>query len=263
VSGQQTLKLVQLSDLHICAEPGARLRGVDPRATLESLLPRVLAEGPERVVVTGDLSYDGSTQAYAYLGQVLSQLGLPVHLLLGNHDHPRRALALAGYPGLSLAPVVECFPWRIVLWDSNPAQGYKEGEYDGQVGPEQWRLLAEACRGGEHVLLCLHHNPVEDLPMGIAMGLTDAAETVARLASCVPLRLVLCGHIHQAYQGSVGVPVLACPTTNFQSRTADGGESNDGPGFRVVCLEPGGGYRTRIVRLGEYPVDGAENLVYT
>src|SRR5918995_1297963 len=81
---------LHLSELHL-VPPGRLVEGVDPMRQLRSVLARIerLEEAPAFIVVSGDLTEDGSAEGYEVVNAVLTELGggvPPVLLALGNHD---------------------------------------------------------------------------------------------------------------------------------------------------------------------------------
>ena len=87
------LHVVQITDFHIRAEPGARSGGRDSHATLAAVIDAIAAgPAPDFVLATGDLVDDGPGR----IGHALDRLG--EHRAHGWHhgqvheDQPRRAL---------------------------------------------------------------------------------------------------------------------------------------------------------------------------
>ena len=83
-------RLIQISDCHVSADPGASYRGINPRQAFEKLLDHVIDWKPDALLVTGDLAEDGSEEAYRYLAMLLNDLDVPLLTLPGNHDRPMR-----------------------------------------------------------------------------------------------------------------------------------------------------------------------------
>ena len=80
-------RFLQLTDLHVVAE-GARASGVlDTRALLEAAIDRLIAmraamDPLDALLVSGDISDDGSAESYAFARAQLDRLGLPMFVLL-------------------------------------------------------------------------------------------------------------------------------------------------------------------------------------
>ena len=74
-----TTRLFHISDVHF---------GVEDRSALEAVEQAVLAEKPDAVVCTGDLTQRAKHSEYAAAAQWFGGLGVPVVLEPGNHDMP-------------------------------------------------------------------------------------------------------------------------------------------------------------------------------
>src|SRR5512136_3015018 len=117
--------ICQISDLHVTT--GERLSGVvDTNAMLRACVAHIgaLPTRPDVLLVTGDLVDRGRPEEYARVRAALAPLGLPTHVIPGNHDH-RDALraafadnaAMRGTSGF-VQYVVEDHPLRIVMLDT-------------------------------------------------------------------------------------------------------------------------------------------------
>lgn len=214
------LLIAQLSDLHI----GATAEEADPLARLERVVEAVLAlpNPVDAVLVSGDLSDDGSEESYRLARSALDGFECPVHVLSGNHDDRVRLREAFGLPGAGDEPInysVEVGPLRLVLLDSNVP-----GQDPGRFGPGDLAWL-DATLGGEPerpALLALHHTPLSTgLPGWDAINLDPAeiealGEVVARHPQ---LRAIAGGHLHRTATASLaGCPVLSAPSTYLQAR---------------------------------------------
>jgi 3',5'-cyclic AMP phosphodiesterase CpdA len=215
-------RLLQLSDLHT-VRPGALASGVLDtnallRAAIDTLVERLGALSPlDAVLVTGDVSDDGTPESYQIAQAELDRLRLPVLAIPGNHDarEPFRA-AFRDMPGM---PDDGWIDWTHNLQDARIVgiDTLIEGQGGGTVRQESLghlsRTLADA--GGKPVIVALHHPP---LRTGIrfmdAIGLADAEALKAVVSRYPgPLRLVA-GHLHGVFHGMLGQhPVATAPST--------------------------------------------------
>lgn len=252
-----TVRLIQITDCHVLADPAGRLRGVDTHATLAAVVERVRAEAPPpaAVLATGDLSQDGSAESYRRLRALLARLGAPVHCLPGNHDHgPSMASVLPGDGvgvGVDRGPLVG--GWRLVLLDSTVA-----GEDDGRLDGAELAALDRALGGyrDRHALICLHHHPV-------AVGggwrdhvsLANPDDLFAVIDRHAHVRGVLWGHIHQSFEGTRnGVRLIGSPATCFQfAPGADGAlaVAPEPPAYRRIALGADGAIETEVCWLDD------------
>jgi Icc protein len=233
--------LAQLSDLHVCEE----WEGVDPVPRVERVVEAVrsLPDAVDGIVVTGDLSDDGSAESYRRVRRLLEPFEAPVHVLPGNHDDRARLREAFGLPGVGEEPInysVEIGELRLVVLDS-----IVPGQDPGAYAQEQLRWLDEELgRGGARpTLLALHHPPLATgLPGWDAINLTaDDREALAAVVAKHPqLRAIAGGHLHRtAASALAGCPVLSAPSACLQALPDFGGddvEFVDPPGFALHVL---------------------------
>jgi len=236
--------LAQLSDLHVCDE----WEGVDPVVRVERVVEAVrsLPNPVDAVVVTGDLTDDGSEENYRRARSLLERFDAPVHVLPGNHDDRRNLREAFGLPGDGEEPInysVAVGELRLVIFDSN-VPGQDPGEY----GQEQLRWLDEELGRDSDTptVLALHHPP---LTTGIAgwdaINLTPAdREAMAAVVARHPqLCAIVGGHLHRTAAAALaGCTVFSAPSASLQARPnflADDVEFVDPPGFALHVFRDG------------------------
>ena len=86
-----TITFLQLSDLHL-APPGQLLAGVDSMRQLRAVLSRIkqLNVAPAFIVVSGDLTDDGSAEAYEVVNEVLEEASRRAHPGAPHARQPRQ-----------------------------------------------------------------------------------------------------------------------------------------------------------------------------
>lgn len=210
-----SVRLVQLSDCHVSADPGADYRGSNPRQTLDEVLEAAAERRPDLLAVTGDLSEDFSEESYRYLSGRFSSLGVPVLTLPGNHDDPR--LQLSVFPACPVeAPLVhDVGEWRLILLNSAV-----EGEVPGRLSDDMLAGLSTALEDRSRPkLLFLHHQPI---PVGSPWIDKYPLREPERLWEVVQersdVRIVAWGHIHQPFTARRGhIALLGAPSTAVNS----------------------------------------------
>lgn len=241
--------LVQLTDTHLMAAPDSVMCQVNTDASLRAVLELVRANGhrPDLLLATGDLSQDGSPRAYRRLRDILEQTDWPVRCLPGNHDDPQ---ALRHALGLWTQPVTDIGAWRIILLDSTVP-----GSDAGHIDEAQFDLLerAAALAGERHVLVALHHNPVQmDSKWQDDMMVDNAQALFQQLAALPRARVLLWGHVHQAFdRRRHHLRMLATPSTCFQFAIRGGQHELDDapPGYRWLKLYRDGSLATGVRRI--------------
>lgn len=243
------LKILQVSDCHVSAKPDADYRGQSADRNLWSLLDVMRSWGPDLVLLTGDVSEDGSAPAYARVAVMLGTVGAPVLALPGNHDRPdvmRAHFPVGPWDG---PRVVEKPGWMIVLLDST-----EPGEISGSFSQHALEQLDERLRSSraDHVLVAMHHQPV---PVGAPWIDRYALENPDRFFRFIDrdprVRCVVWGHVHQDFRAvRNGVQLLGGPSSvaNSLPGTARFSLDLEGPSCRWLELGTDGAVETGVLR---------------
>jgi Icc protein len=246
------LRIIQVTDCHILADDDGRLRGVNTRRSFEAVMAAALEEcgRPDLLLATGDLSEDGSAEAYRYLAAQFEAVRVPTFWLPGNHDDcavMRRQLR--GGPIRDSRQVL-AGGWLILLLDST-----LEGEVRGRVSPSQLDFMDSSLQrhAGYHALVCLHHQAVAAGSEWIdAKGLENDAAFRHRVSRHENVRAVVWGHVHQeARHSRGGIEWMSTPSTCVQFRpgSREFALGDEAPGYRHLVLGADGGIDTRVVRV--------------
>ena len=249
------LKLLQITDCHLFADPEASLLGVPTEESLEAVLAAVAKDRFDFVLLTGDLTQDGSPEAYRRLRRRLAAMGAPWAWLPGNHDDPAAMADCLQEAGQPVAREAVVGDWVVILLDST-VPGSDAGRLgEGELARLDRRLAEHARR---HALVALHHHPVD---MGTAwlgpIGLDDGAAFQEVVRRHDNVRAVVWGHVHQAFEVQRdGRWWMSAPSTCFQfkPRTREFALDELPPGWRELELGADGGVRSRVGRVRDFRV---------
>lgn len=249
---RDTLRILQLSDCHVSANPEAKYRGHNADHNLRSLIPEMKAWNPDRVLLSGDISEDASPGSYGRVADALGSLPVPLLALPGNHDNPdemKRHFPLGPWRG----PFAHrAGRWLLVMLDST-----EPGRISGFIGTRDLETLDELFRAdpAEHILLALHHQPVPvNAPWIDRYSLRDSRLLLELLDRTDRLRCVTWGHVHQEFQTRrKEVLLLGAPSSVANSLPCTPKFTLDpaGPACRWIELAPGGTVKTGILRPGQ------------
>ena len=260
------MRILQLSDPHLLADPRGICRHVQPCRQLALCLTAALAPRslplPDLLLLSGDLCQDESWGGYRNLTELLSchvvPRGIPLVLLPGNHDHPQ--LLRASCQGLAgIAPcVVSHGGWQLLSLDSHCA-----GRRSGRIAGRQLRWLEQRLeQSSDPCVVCLHHPPLSIGDPRMDRIRLERPEPLLRLLNSHPrVKAVLCGHIHQAWSGRLPgpgrIPLYGCPSSLAQFGPVQPGVQTERPGWRWLEGSSDGQLTTSVERL-QHSADGEE-----
>ncbi len=246
----ETLRILQVTDLHLRADEDGELYGVRTNASFRAVMERALADRawqPAAVLVTGDLAEDATRAVYERFRGVMEPVGLPVLCIPGNHDDPDLLRQNLNGGNFSVGASRSIGRWRFVMLDSFLANDAGGALGDAELARLE-RELTDAA--GEWVLVAVHHQPVA---IGSAwlddVGLQNGPAFLAALARHQQARAVVWGHVHQVFESwHQHLRLLSTPSTcaQFTPRTARCVMDTRPPGFRRLELGPGGEVSTSV-----------------
>lgn len=240
------MKIVQVTDTHI-VESGRRIYGLDPRDRLEACIADINANHGDAAfcVFSGDLTDRGEPAAYRVLREVLQDLRLSYHLMMGNHDK-REALrevfpeTPADADGF-VQQALDTPRGRILLLDS-VAAGSHAGAFCERRA--DW-LAARLDEAGERpVYLFLHHPPFDiGIPSLDRIRLLDPGPLIRALDGRRNVKHLFLGHVHRPVGGAWrGIPFSALRSTAHQvafdlETPSPIPKSHEPPAYAVILLE--------------------------
>lgn len=237
------IRLFHVSDVHFGREDKAAVKWFDAL---------VVAEQPDAVVMTGDLTMRARSSEFAAGLTWLQGLEVPVTVEVGNHDlpyynpfarfaHPYRRMRAIEHlveqpldlPGVAIVPLVTT---ARAQWRWNWAKGHVSRD-----ALRETLALVEAVPAGKLVFIAAHH-PLVDPHTQASAQTHRGAEAMAALAQA-GASAVLTGHVHDAFdiahevEGKT-VRMIGAGTLSERTR-ADPPSFNeirvDGGAFDVVC----------------------------
>lgn len=251
------MQVVQVTDLHLFADPGAELKGVVTRDAVRRVLKEVHQRCPDcdYLILTGDLAHDEVQPTYVALREMLGDWVQRCRMVPGNHDN--RAAMRAVFP--EVVPAGEgslwfdepAGSWRLIGLDS-----HVPGEVPGRIAKEQLDWLAEQLQRQSDcpTALFVHHPAVEVGSPWIDNNilLQDPERFIDMVKSSPQVRLICIGHIHQEFTSRIGKAHLhATPAASvqFTPRTEQLIVDPIAPGFAILDLADDGEFKIEVVRV--------------
>ncbi|WP_434310202.1 metallophosphoesterase [Hominifimenecus sp. rT4P-3] len=236
------MNIVQITDLHLCQNGEKAFHRADATQALKNSVNYLLhsAISIDLVVVSGDISTDGSMDAYETALHELKRLPCPVYYVPGNHDCCKRMEQAGMIPVSSNGTAcreIDLPEVSIILMNTAMA-----GESRGFVNKETLEQLREILNkeAGKPTFLFMHHVPfvtgftVMDEPF-------SGVEEFNALISKKEIN-VCCGHIHAGMVTHTGLAtVITCPPICMEMEldfTPAGGDMFyvSEPQFAIHCV---------------------------
>jgi len=248
------VNVLHITDSHIHRDPDTIYKGLDPRVSFETVI-KVAREQDWRadlVVLTGDMSHDGSPESYEFLRDaMLTFAPIPVYHLPGNHDQVDVMQAVMRGGNLSTNRHVVVDGWQIILLDSC----LPEDEVAGELSRQELEFMCNCLEKHPYqpALVCLHHQPVDVGSAWIdTIGLSNKKDFNGMLRRYPQVKAVLWGHVHQEFSVVLDdILYMTTPSTcvQFMPGAAACLYDERQPGFRKIELHENGSISTSVNRL--------------
>jgi len=208
-----------LSDTHVPADPENNYRGFYPYRNLEKVVPQIVGEKPEGLIITGDLArlegLPGDYEnAHTLLKPIVAQC--PVCVGLGNHDHRENFLAAFANAGTGKQAVqgkhvvvMDAGPVRLIVLDSL----LYVNKVAGLLGRAQRQWLADYLQANDDkpTLLFFHHT------LGDGDGdLLDVPRLFEIIEPVRSVKALVFGHSHAySFAQREGIHLINLPASGY------------------------------------------------
>ena len=196
---------VLISDSHIDADATKVDKDANMADNLKKVAAAIIAlkSAPAAVLHGGDLAHSsgqaGDYTVFVDLVKPMREAGLPVHLMLGNHDN-RERFWTAVPSGDTPRPVEDK---QITVVESPKVDWYLLDSLDktqstpGVLGEKQLAWLAKAldAKPNKPAIVFTHHHPQDPNPEKFS-GLTDTRELLDIISPRKQVKLLVFGHTH-------------------------------------------------------------------
>lgn len=258
------LLCIQLTDIHLFANSQQKLLGIPTAESLQQVINLINTEHPhiDLVIVTGDISQDGSLASYQLFQQQIKKINAHSLWTAGNHDNFSVIKELADFQSHLTIQYDLGEKWRVHMLNSQVI-----GENYGKLSKSQLENLLKSFQSTDRFHLIGIHHPafatsalwLNDIRLQESWDLLDCLEYFLNA------NVVLCGHVHQVvelyYRGTY---LFSSPSTCFQFAPDSKQFTLDNltPGYRWIKLFNDGRIDTGISRLKEnpYKIELTENF---
>ncbi len=239
-----TVRILQLTDLHVFKDPGTLLKGIPTRELLEDVVRQIRDSGEvfDHVVVTGDHTHDELPQSYQAVREILSPWMDRLWQVPGNHDDRSVLRSIFGDRIDGSGHELIRFSFSAGRWLCLGLDTHVPGAVPGNIASDQIDWVRQQIQDANpaQVALFLHHPPVDVGSVWMdAIGLSGKELLQDLFRSENRIRLVCCGHVHHEFSTQVGnAAIFTTPSTGLQFSPAGLQATFDAapPGYRVIEL---------------------------
>lgn len=215
------MKIIHLTDLHLVANSGEMVCGVDPYAKLQQVAEAIQKIGEvDAVIITGDITNHNEYEAYLHADHLLAKIGSPIYWLQGNHDFAQVMLQVANRVKIRsdksfLVKETKFILLQSVLRDEadltkNRGRGWM---FDYELSFLQRELEVD---NFEMAVVALHHPPLLTHSWIDKRGLENRDLLVAILEKYPKVKVVLYGHQHlESHEFINNIHYISSPPVSF------------------------------------------------
>ncbi len=254
-----SVKVLQLTDLHLRADSTVEMQGRNVQAQVDALFEAVQKHDlwpADLILLTGDIADEKEDSAfqevYLRLAQVLATLNVRICAIPGNHDHPALLDQVFSQFGIASQDSIDLGHWLIVALDSSVADKVS-GELDSQTMVDLDKLFYTS--KAQHLLIAIHH-PLIDIGSHWLdqIRTLNGERLVDQLSHYIGSKLVLSGHAHQEFDSIVkGIRMLgspaACPVQFKPDSYNFAIDEQSSAGYRWCILNEDGSISTLVERV--------------
>lgn len=241
-------KVIQITDCHLLADCRALLGGINTFESLAKVLRHLRHHHQDArlLLLTGDLSQDGSSDSYRRLQNLVGATGVPAAALPGNHDRFSLMQSVFDPEIIACPRHLDLEHWQVLLLDSTVA-----GETGGFLSAAELdRLHRRLLLTTQPAVVALHHPAVPvGSPWMDRVGLKNSAELLSILTAAPHMKAVISGHAHQvSFTTCGGVDCYGTPSTwrQYKPGALDYAVDILPPAYRVLNLFPDGRLATHV-----------------
>ena len=249
------ITLLQLTDTHIHDHADTVFKNTHPDACLNALIQHAKTnlENIDYVLVTGDLTHDGTAESCNRLKTLLSQFDCPIAVTPGNHDSTTIIKQHLLNNHIIMPCLIETDYWQLLFADS-----HVENQNHGLISEHSLqRLTTQLQKCNKPALMFTHHPPVKINSAWMdEINMKNGAHVLHTLSACKNLRGMAFGHIHQQWHSQhQQIEILGTPSSCIQFKAGSEKFAVDEilPGYRVFNLHKNGEFDSEVIRLQACP----------
>lgn len=192
------MRIIHMSDLHLTKD-GFPIWGTNTIDHFNRSMDIIRGmKDIGAIIVTGDISNDGSEWTYRYADRVFSSFGIPTFCCPGNHDSLKVMLDDNKHSFYQVLPSCTIEGWNLIMLNSViPDEDLpNQNKARGFLSESSMDYMIQKLEEGLPTIIALHHPPLEPGGWLNRKLLDNRKEFNGIISQFTNVKLVLYGHIH-------------------------------------------------------------------
>lgn len=197
------MKLIHLSDIHLM-ENGQIIWDTDTKSHFDKAIDIIKKLSDiDAIIISGDLSNDGSEWSYRYIDNQFASIGIPTYCCPGNHDNIDFLSHKFEPEFLQFKNNIYLEGWKFyflntVIADEND---YQQNMAKGMISEKDLMILEDSLKNNDAPSAIVFHHPAKEPGGWLNRRLLENRDKFNKMISRYShVRLVLYGHIHYSIQ---------------------------------------------------------------
>lgn len=210
-------RVLQITDCHLQHPDKSPNKAALYYDKLKRLCQKLNTEPADFILVTGDISDDGTKKSYQSFCKVFSGFSKPIYCLPGNHDRSeilKNTCLTYQYITFFNSPI------KLGSWVFIPVNTVLPKFNKGYISDKEYKEVLTTIHNysNYNVALVMHHQPIPVKTPSIDKYMVENHDQVKYLFSASNIKLVIFGHVHNDYEDTSWKNVLfsSAPATCFQ-----------------------------------------------
>lgn len=236
------MKFVQITDSHLLEGGNVKLHNIpinEIHVKIFSEIKKIETE-IEFILVTGDISENGSDESYLNAREIFSSLNKPIYWIAGNHDNLKAIQLFNNQTNIRSEKSFTVNGIHFVLLNSVALSSDGKNRSRGVLSSKELDFLKMELEQNvtKQIIVALHHPPIKSGTWKDDRMLENAEEFLEAINQFSNVKLVLYGHQHQANETTIGETIFySPPAASFQfDKNIKWGFDDLPSGFGVISI---------------------------
>ncbi len=232
-------KFIHITDSHLL-EGNLLLHNIPIREVHNKIISEIVTIENEIdfILITGDISDDGSVESYTTAVEIFSMINKPVYWIAGNHDNLNSILNFNNGKNIKSDKFFSINDTYFILLNSVVVALDGNNRSSGILTTDELAFLKKHLgrTNSKPVVIALHHPPINSYTWKDSRMLLNTSDLFEIINEYSNIKLVLYGHQHQAQETIINnVKFYSPPSASFQfDKNIKWGFENSPPGFGIV-----------------------------